>query len=147
MRLLQQPLIGLFIIWLRKRIQTLTITTGTTYQIKRYTNVGLTGTVVKTTLTNTLLTSQPTAFSVSKYTSGTTTLLVGTRTGKLYKLTNANTTPTWTDLSSSAFVGTISDIEYGAADPRKAESILGWKAKYDVDDVIQMMSTATQDVE
>lgn len=40
-----------------------------------------------------------------------------------------------------------SDIKYGAADPRKAESILGWKAKYDVDDVIRMMSTATQDVE
>lgn len=40
-----------------------------------------------------------------------------------------------------------SDIEYGAADPRKAESILGWKAKYDVDDVIRMMSTAIQGVE
>jgi GDPmannose 4,6-dehydratase len=40
-----------------------------------------------------------------------------------------------------------SDIEYGAADPRKAESILGWKAKYDVDDVIRMMSATTQDVE
>ena len=40
-----------------------------------------------------------------------------------------------------------SDIEYGAADPRKAESILGWKAKYDVDDVIRMMSAATQGVE
>ncbi len=40
-----------------------------------------------------------------------------------------------------------SDIEYGAADPRKAEFILGWKAKYDVDDVIRMMSTITQDAE
>jgi len=40
-----------------------------------------------------------------------------------------------------------SDIEYGAADPRKAESILGWKAKYDVDDVIRMMSATTKDVE
>ena len=38
-----------------------------------------------------------------------------------------------------------SDIEYGGADPHKAESILGWKAKYDVDDVIRMMSVATQD--
>jgi hypothetical protein len=91
-------------------------TTGTTFQIRRYTNVGLTGTVVKTTLTNSLLTSQPTAFAVSKYTTGSTTLLVGTRTGKLYKVTNANSSPTWTDLSSSAFVGTISDIEYGASE-------------------------------
>jgi GDPmannose 4,6-dehydratase len=32
------------------------------------------------------------------------------------------------------------DIEYGGADPRKAENILGWKAKYDVEDVIRMMS-------
>jgi GDPmannose 4,6-dehydratase len=40
-----------------------------------------------------------------------------------------------------------SGIEYEAADPRKAESILGWKAKYDVDDVIQMMSTAYQYIE
>jgi len=39
-----------------------------------------------------------------------------------------------------------SDIEYGDADPRKAESILGWKAKYDVDDIIRMMSITTQDV-
>jgi GDPmannose 4,6-dehydratase len=40
-----------------------------------------------------------------------------------------------------------SDIEYGGADPRKAESILGWKAKYNVDDVIRMMSTTIQDVD
>lgn len=39
-----------------------------------------------------------------------------------------------------------SDIQYGGANPRKAETILGWKAKYDVDDVIRMMSMATQDV-
>lgn len=90
-------------------------TTGTTYQIRRYTNVGLTGTVVKTILTNPLLTNSPSAFAVSKYTTGSTTLLVGTRNGKVLRLTNANTTPTWTDISSSAFVGTISDIEYGTS--------------------------------
>ena len=33
-----------------------------------------------------------------------------------------------------------SDIEYGGADPSKAHNILGWKAKYHVDDVIRMMS-------
>lgn len=90
-------------------------TNGTTYQIRRYTNVGLTGTVGKTILTNTLLTNSPSAFAVSKYTTGSTTLLVGTRNGKVLRLTNANATPTWTDLSSSAFVGTISDIEYGTS--------------------------------
>lgn len=40
-----------------------------------------------------------------------------------------------------------SDIEYSAADPHKAESILGWKAKFEVDDVIRIMSATTQDVE
>jgi hypothetical protein len=90
-------------------------TNGTTYQIRRYTNVGLTGIVGKTILTNALLTSQPSAFAVSKYTTASTTLLVGTKAGKLYKLTTANTTATWTDISSSAFVGTISDIEYGTS--------------------------------
>lgn len=88
---------------------------GTNYQISRYTNVGLTGIVVKTILTNAFLTNSPSAFAVSKYTTGSTTLLVGTRNGKVLRLTNANTNPTWTDISSSAFVGTISDIEYGTS--------------------------------
>ena len=38
------------------------------------------------------------------------------------------------------------DIKYGGADPRKAESILGWKAKYDVDDIISMMTIAAQEI-
>lgn len=88
---------------------------GTNYQISRYTNVGLTGIVVKTILTNAFLTNSPSAFAVSKYTTGSTTLLVGTRNGKVLRLTNANTNPTWTDISSSAFVGTVSDIEYGTS--------------------------------
>ena len=32
-----------------------------------------------------------------------------------------------------------SDIQYGAADPAKASQLLGWNAKYDVDDVIRLM--------
>lgn len=38
-----------------------------------------------------------------------------------------------------------SDIKYGAADPRKAARILGWRAKYEVDDVIRLMSEAVLD--
>ncbi len=41
-------------------------------------------------LTNALLTSSPTAFKVSPYTSASTTLLVGTVTGRLLKIENAN---------------------------------------------------------
>jgi len=83
------------------------------YQIRRYSNLK-TGTVARTNLTNALLTSSPTAFAVSPYTTTSTTLLVGTRLGKLLRVTSANATPTWTDISGPSFVGSISDVEYGA---------------------------------
>ena len=89
-------------------------TNGTTYRIRRYSSIK-SGTVVRTDLTNALLTSQPTAFAVSKYTTASTTLLVGTRTGKVYRLLTANTTPVWSDISTSSFAGTVSDIEFGAS--------------------------------
>jgi hypothetical protein len=42
-------------------------------------------------------------------------LLVGTRLGKLLKVATANlTTQTWTDITGASFVGSISDVEYGA---------------------------------
>lgn len=93
-------------------------TTAGVYQIRRYTNVGLTGTVGKTLMTNALLTNSPTAFAVSPYTTATTTLLVGTRTGKLLKITGANTNvpaSIWTDITGPGFVGSISDVEFGAS--------------------------------
>ena len=93
--------------------------TGTlVYAVRRYTNVkpSSTALVVKTLLTNALLTSQPSALTVSKYgTTTSTTLLVGTRSGKLYRVTNANgASAVWADISGP-FVGSISDIEYGVA--------------------------------
>lgn len=84
------------------------------YRIRRYANIK-TGTVAKTDLTNALLTSRPTAFAVSKYTTASTTLLVGTQTGKVYKLLTANTTPVWSEISIPAFVGSVSDIEFGTS--------------------------------
>ncbi|RTY93963.1 PA domain-containing protein [Flavobacterium sp. GT3R68] len=87
------------------------------YQIRRYTNVGLTGTVAKALLTNALLTNSPTAFAVSPYTTATTTLLVGCRNGKLLRITGAQVTvpgPIWTDITGPGFVGSISDVEFGA---------------------------------
>lgn len=86
---------------------------GTTYQIRRYSNIKA-GTVARLNLTNALLTSPPTAFAVSPYTTTSTTLLVGNRLGKLLRLTNANATPTWTDITGPSFVGSVSDVEYGA---------------------------------
>lgn len=94
-----------------------TTSTGTP-QLRRYTNIkpGVTSAVIKSLLTNALLTSSPTALTVSKYTTTSTTLLVGTRLGKLLRLTNANATATWTDITGPSFVGSISDVEYGASE-------------------------------
>ena len=67
-------------------------------------------------LTNALLTSAPTAFKVSPYTSLSTTLMVGTVTGSLLKIENANNvaTATWTDITGPEFLGSISAVDFGA---------------------------------
>ena len=90
-------------------------TTTPAYQIRRYKNIK-SGTVNRVNLTNALLTSPPTAFAVSPYTTTSTTLLVGTRLGKLLKITTANTIGVWSDITGSQFVGSISDVEYGATE-------------------------------
>ena len=100
-----------------------TDSTNRVYTIRRYSSI--TGaTVVRTNFTNpTLLTSYPTALQVGKFTP--TTLYVGTSNSKLLKLVNASTVTAaastagtgWSDISiGSGFVGTISDIEFGATD-------------------------------
>jgi Secretion system C-terminal sorting domain/PA domain len=93
-------------------------TTPATFQIRRYSNIkfGTATAVVRTNLTNALLTSSPTALTVTRAIpslAAPTTLLVGTRNGKLLKLVNPNATPTWSDLTGSSFVGSVSDVEYG----------------------------------
>lgn len=87
---------------------------GTTFRIRRYTNIK-SGTIGRTNLTDALLTAPPTAFAVSPYTTTSTTLLVGTRLGRLLRLTTADVTPVWADISGPSFVGSISDVEYGAS--------------------------------
>lgn len=90
-------------------------TAGTTYQVARYKNLK-TGTVNKFLLTSPLLTSQPTALTVSKYTTASTTLLIGTRLGKILKITNAHLIAAWSEIINPNSVGSISDIEYGASE-------------------------------
>jgi hypothetical protein len=91
-------------------------TTATVYGIRRYTNFK-SGTIGRATITNALITNSPTALTVSKYTTGTTTLLAGFKNGKVLLSTNANTTisttVTWTDITSPNFVGSVSDVEFG----------------------------------
>ena len=92
---------------------------GTTpvYGIRRYTNLK-SGTVGKTTLTNTLITSSTTALTVSKYSTAATatTLLAGFRNGKVLLSLNANTSATWTEITGSNFLGSVSDVEFGQSE-------------------------------
>ncbi len=83
------------------------------YKIKRYSN--LLGSITRTELTDDLLTTIPTAFTVDPYTSSTSTVLVGTILGDLLKIENAESSnPTWTEISGPSFVGSVSDVEYGS---------------------------------
>ena len=92
-------------------------TTATVYGIRRYTNLK-TGTVGKTTIINTtLITSSPSALTVSKYSTAATTLLAGFRNSKVLRSLNANaTTVTWTDITGPSFVGSVSDVEFGQSE-------------------------------
>uniref|UniRef100_A0A2B4S0Z9 Thrombospondin-3 n=1 Tax=Stylophora pistillata TaxID=50429 RepID=A0A2B4S0Z9_STYPI len=65
-------------------------------------------------LQNAMLRSRPTAFQVSPFANGSTTLLVGTQSGHLFRVQNANSgSGSWKDITGSLFLGSISDIEYG----------------------------------
>ncbi|REE83713.1 putative secreted protein (Por secretion system target) [Lutibacter oceani] len=89
--------------------------TNGSYQINRY-HLGASS-ATKSQFTDVLLTSAPTAFKVSPYTTASTLLMVGTADGKLLKLTNAQLVNTnsigWEDISGGSFIGSISDIEFG----------------------------------
>ena len=68
----------------------------------------------KEVLTNALLSSRVSALSVSPHTTDNSNLYVGTRGGNLLKLVvKSPTDVTWTDITSTDFVGSVSDIEFG----------------------------------
>ncbi|MEP2937520.1 MAG: T9SS type A sorting domain-containing protein [Gilvibacter sp.] len=86
--------------------------TGGNELIKRY--VLGPASAVTTNLDNALIdNSAPTAFKVSPFTAGSTKLFVGTATGKLIRLDDADTTPIWTEITGPGFVGSVSDVEFG----------------------------------
>jgi len=74
----------------------------------------------QTILSHALLTSggSPTALKVSPYTTSTTKLIVGTLFGDLLMAQNAHlgTIQTWSDIGTANFVGSISDVEFGATE-------------------------------
>ncbi|WP_152285880.1 T9SS type B sorting domain-containing protein [Flavicella marina] len=86
-------------------------------KLYRYSNlksISPSGSATKTTLSDPLLDSNPTALTVSPHTTNSSTLLVGTETGKILKVVQANNTPVWTDISDATFLGSISDVEFGS---------------------------------
>lgn len=95
--------------------------TNPNYRIRRYKNVK-SGAIQKALLSNPIMNSAATALTVSPYisTTSTSTLLIGTRNGRLIKVENADNGTTtagaaivWTNISGPGFVGSISDVEYG----------------------------------
>ncbi len=97
-------------------------TATTNNRIRRYKNIKGPGAFQKALLTNAFLNSAATALTVSPYISATSssTLLIGTRNGRLLKLENADagtstlpTTSIWTNITGPGFAGSISDVEYG----------------------------------
>ena len=96
-------------------------TKTTTNRVRRYKNLK-SGAIQKALITNTLLNSSATAFAISPFTSvtSTSTLLIGTRNGRLLKIENADAgtttlpaTSLWTNLTGPGFAGSVSDVEYG----------------------------------
>ena len=95
--------------------------TNPNYRIRRYKNVK-SGAIQKALLSNPIMNSAATALTISPYvsTTSTSTLLIGTRNGRLIKVENADNGTTtagaaivWTNISGPGFVGSISDVEYG----------------------------------
>lgn len=89
-------------------------TSGGTRRIERVTDFLPGGAAQASTfLTDAMFNSAPSAFKVSQYTTGSTTLFVGFRSGRLLRATLANFAPVWINISGPSFVGSISDVELG----------------------------------
>jgi len=91
-------------------------TNASTTSIRRYSNL-LSGTVGKTTMTDALLTNTPSFLEVSPFNTLSTTLLVGTDSSELLKVTNANDgSASWSNITGADFFGSVSDIQFGQND-------------------------------
>ncbi|MFY0602307.1 MAG: T9SS type A sorting domain-containing protein [Flavobacteriaceae bacterium] len=86
---------------------------GTDNIIREYSNIKF-GSIVRKSLTNSIMDAEPSALKISPYTTNQSNLFVGLKNGKILKIVGANLTPTWTDITGPSFVGTVSDIEFGA---------------------------------
>lgn len=69
-----------------------------------------------TNITNGLMNSSPSAMKISPFTTGSSSLYVGLRNGRLLKVLFANFNPIFSNISGPNFVGSISDIEFGQSE-------------------------------
>jgi PKD repeat protein len=85
------------------------------YTLKTYHNVHLgTGSAYEDYI-NINLGALASALKVSPYTTSSTTLLVGTQAGRLFKITNANSSPSEIEITGASFpIGNISSIDFGS---------------------------------
>ncbi|MCB0382357.1 MAG: T9SS type A sorting domain-containing protein, partial [Psychroserpens sp.] len=92
---------------------------GSNRRIGRYTNVNNQTLLNGSTLTDPLLNAAPSAFKLNPYATGgvpptdTATLIVGLKNGRLLKVLNADTSPSFSTIGSPTFIGSVSDIEFG----------------------------------
>jgi len=90
---------------------------GSNYIVRMYRNIK-SGTINKTNISNaTLMDSEPSALTVSQYTTDQSNLFIGLKNGKVIKIAGTTNTfpnnPVWTDITGADFVGSVSDIELG----------------------------------
>ena len=85
------------------------------FRIRRYKNIK-SGVIEKTNLDNSLMDAAPSAMKVSPYTTTSTKLFAGLKNGRILKIDNADTTPSWTEITGTDFFGTVSDIEFGTSE-------------------------------
>ena len=84
----------------------------TEFIVKRFSN--LLGVITKENLINELMDNAPSTLKISPYTTASSKLFLGLKNGKVLKVTNANVgAGTWTEITGSNFIGSVSDIEFG----------------------------------
>lgn len=97
--------------------------TSTIYRVKTVTGTPSTATSV----TITGMASMASFFKVSPYTTSSSTVFIGNEAGKVYKVTNADNTPTITDISGTSLpAGTISCIDIGANENELAVTLFNY---------------------
>ena len=91
---------------------------GSDYIVKMYRNIK-SGTITKTNISDAaIMNSGPSALTVSPHTTNQSNLFIGLKNGKVIKIAGTTNTlpnnPVWSEISGSDFVGSVSDIEFGA---------------------------------